>query len=248
MSEEIKKRGGGKPWSEERRKKYNETIARKRKEPKASGKRMGRPPWTEEQRQSYRETIARRRREAEARGEKVPNNNKSMYRLDVTKKPEDVAIIRALMAETLNSWNCPMVKSDAELEERINQFFQKCAEHGTIPTIEELYLATGYSYSYMYDIEHGIRNGFSPETKKIIERARQLMKTFDAKMVVEGKINPVVYFFRAKNYYDMKDQQDVVVQGPRDNVQEMSEEDIKKWYLEDGKKVETTFADEEGGE
>ena len=43
----------------------------------------------------------------------------------------------------------------------------------------------------------------------------------------------------------MKDQQDVVVQGPRDNVQEMSEEDIKKWYLEDGKKVETTFADDD---
>lgn len=245
MSEEIKKRGGGNPWSEERRKKYNETIARKRKEPKTSGKRMGRPPWTDEQRQSYRETIARRRREAEARGEKVLENAASFHHPQLAKKPEDLAIVRSLMAETLHSWHCPMVKSDAELEERIEQFFQTCAEHGTIPTIEEMYLATGYSYSYMYDIEHGIRNGFSPETKKIIERARQLMKTFDAKMVVEGKINPVVYFFRSKNYYDMKDQQDVVVQGPRDNVQEMSEEDIRKWYLEDGKKVETTFTDDE---
>lgn len=30
-------------------------------------------------------------------------------------------------------------------------------------------------------------------------------------MVTEGKINPVVYIFRAKNYFGMKDQQDVVV-------------------------------------
>ena len=30
-------------------------------------------------------------------------------------------------------------------------------------------------------------------------------------MVTEGKINPVVYFFRAKNYFGMKDQQDVVI-------------------------------------
>ena len=30
-------------------------------------------------------------------------------------------------------------------------------------------------------------------------------------MVTEGKINPVVYIFRAKNYFGMKDQQDVVI-------------------------------------
>ena len=30
-------------------------------------------------------------------------------------------------------------------------------------------------------------------------------------MVTEGKINPVVYIFRAKNYFGMKDQQEVVL-------------------------------------
>ena len=30
-------------------------------------------------------------------------------------------------------------------------------------------------------------------------------------MVTEGKINPVVYIFRAKNYFGMKDQQDLVL-------------------------------------
>jgi hypothetical protein len=33
----------------------------------------------------------------------------------------------------------------------------------------------------------------------------------DAELAQEGKIQPVVYMFRAKNYYGMKDQQDVVV-------------------------------------
>ena len=78
---------------------------KKRKEPKASGKRTGRPPWTEEQRQSYRETIARRRREAEARGEKVPENAAAFHHPQLAKKPEDLAIVRSLMAETLHSWH-----------------------------------------------------------------------------------------------------------------------------------------------
>lgn len=30
-------------------------------------------------------------------------------------------------------------------------------------------------------------------------------------MVTEGKINPVVYIFRAKNYFGMKDQQDITI-------------------------------------
>ena len=33
----------------------------------------------------------------------------------------------------------------------------------------------------------------------------------DAELAQEGKIQPVVYMFRAKNYYGMKDQQDVVL-------------------------------------
>ena len=37
------------------------------------------------------------------------------------------------------------------------------------------------------------------------------MASFDAEMVTEGKINPVTYIFRAKNYFGMVDQQEHIL-------------------------------------
>ena len=45
----------------------------------------------------------------------------------------------------------------------------------------------------------------------MIKKAKEFIASFESEMVTEGKINPVVYIFRAKNYFGMKDQQDVVL-------------------------------------
>jgi hypothetical protein len=45
----------------------------------------------------------------------------------------------------------------------------------------------------------------------VVRRAKDFIAAYDARMVSDGKLNPVTYIFRAKNYYDMKDTQDVVV-------------------------------------
>lgn len=37
------------------------------------------------------------------------------------------------------------------------------------------------------------------------------MKTFDAKLVITGKMNFLAYCFRAKNYYGMADKSEVVL-------------------------------------
>ena len=37
------------------------------------------------------------------------------------------------------------------------------------------------------------------------------MASFDAEMATEGKINPVTYIFRAKNYFGMADKQEMVL-------------------------------------
>ena len=71
--------------------------------------------------------------------------------------------------------------------------------------------AIGYHRNYVLEIEAGHVPGFSPATKDIIRQAKQILASIDAELAQEGKTQPVVYMFRAKNFYGMKDQQDVVV-------------------------------------
>lgn len=103
------------------------------------------------------------------------------------------------------------VKNDEELCERLNWFFQTCAETNQLPTVEKMCLAIGYDRTTVFDYETGRRKGFSPDTANIIKKAKNLIASLDAELAQEGKIQPVVYMFRAKNYYGMRDQQDVVV-------------------------------------
>ena len=51
-------------------------------------------------------------------------------------------------------------------------------------------------------------------------------------MVTEGKINPVVYIFRAKNYFGMKDQQDLVLTPNNPLGQDIPPEQIAEKYIE----------------
>lgn len=165
-------------------------------------------------------------------------------RMGFGESEQDKVLVRRLMGETLQSWRKTKVKSDEELAARFDEFFHECAEQGKIPTVEELEICTGYSHGGLSDIAIGKNPGFSPETKHIIKRAKEFLKTFDAKLVMTGEINPIVYFFRAKNYYGLKDQQEITVSANDNKVAEMSDDDIAKWYIEDGKKVETSFTDE----
>ena len=102
-------------------------------------------------------------------------------------------------------------KNDEELCERLNWFFHTCAETQQLATVEKMCLALSWSRQHVFELEAGNRPGFSPDTRDIIKKAKNLIASIDAELAQEGKIQPVVYMFRAKNYYGMKDQQDVVV-------------------------------------
>ena len=103
------------------------------------------------------------------------------------------------------------VKNDDELCDRLNWFFDTCRQTNQLPTVEKMCLAIGYDRTTVFDWESGRSGGFSCVTSNIIKKAKNLIASLDAELAQEGKIQPVVYMFRAKNYYGMKDQQDVVV-------------------------------------
>ena len=103
------------------------------------------------------------------------------------------------------------VRSDEELCERLNWFFSECARTQQIPNVEKMANALGYHRNSLNAWESGQNPGFSPATKEIVLQAKQILASIDAELATEGKTQPVVYMFRAKNFYGMRDQQDVVV-------------------------------------
>ena len=145
---------------------------------------------------------------------------------------EDRALVSQLLTEVLVEYRQPRVKSDEELTQRLNDYFSRCAKTGQTPTVEELFLSTGYSISTVKDWEYGRRKGFSTETATIIKKAKSFMQTFDAKLVVSGKLNFLAYCFRAKNYYGMVDKQEMVLTPNQPQIDGMTPEQLQQKYIE----------------
>lgn len=124
------------------------------------------------------------------------------------------------------------VQSDEELCQRLQWFFENCAETQQLPTVEKMCLALGMPRETVHEIIHGIRKGFSQQTPDILKQAKNLIASLDAELAQEGKIQPVVYLFRAKNYYGMKDTQDVVVTPNNRLAEYQDQKTIEAKYAE----------------
>lgn len=121
-------------------------------------------------------------------------------------KSEDIS---RCIRNCLTFYDLPIVKSDEECRERLYWFFDTCEKTGQLPTVEKMVMSLGAVRSTVWEWEQG--NGCSSTRASMIKKAKEFIASFESEMVTEGKINPVVYIFRAKNYFGMKDQQDVVV-------------------------------------
>lgn len=148
----------------------------------------------------------------------------------------DTSITKSLISECMVWFKQPMVQSDDECLERMIEFFQYYAMHGGIPTVEKLSLALGVDRTTLFDWEHGVKGD---ERANLIKKAKTILSSLDADLALKGHINPVVYIFRSKNYYGMKDQQDVFVQARNVFGSDVSRDEIERRLLEDTT-IETT--------
>ena len=121
-------------------------------------------------------------------------------------KAEDIS---RCMANCMMFYDRPIVKSDEECRQRLYDFFDTCQRTGQLPTVEKMVMSLGTIKQTVWNWENGI--GCSSERMDLIKKAKEFIGGFESEMVTEGKINPVVYIFRAKNYFGMKDQQDLVL-------------------------------------
>lgn len=151
----------------------------------------------------------------------------------VPKTDEDRALVGKLLREVYVAYKQEPVKSDDELIDRIAEYFDWCGKEDIIPTVEEMSLYTGYTSATLWDWESGRRGGFSSRTADIIKKSKEFLKSFDAKLVIAGKMNFLAYCFRAKNYYGMADKQEVVLSQGNALGDQLSEQELQKKYLED---------------
>ena len=143
-------------------------------------------------------------------------------------KKEDVSRI---LGNCLKWYKLDKVKSIEELNTRLEFFFTECFATGEIPTVEKMCLAIGYPRETVWRWETGEREcELGSAGGNIIKKAKNFLATFESEMVTEGKINPVVYIFRAKNFFGMKDQQEHVI-TPNNPMGDVSDpEEIAQKY------------------
>jgi hypothetical protein len=124
------------------------------------------------------------------------------------------------------------VKTDEELCDRLNWFFDTCRQTNQLPTVEKMCLAIGYDRTTVFDwISGRCGCGISAVAPDIIKKAKDVLKTFDAKLVISGKLNFLAYCFRAKNYYGMVDKAEYVLTPNQKQESDYDADEISKRYL-----------------
>lgn len=97
------------------------------------------------------------------------------------------------------------IKSEEEMEERIQQLFDLCYQTGNMPTYESIAVACGIPSRTFYDMKVAKCEGYEGFSR-IIKKAKDQVAMIEAAMVRDGKIPPALWIFRSKNYLGMKDQ------------------------------------------
>lgn len=146
--------------------------------------------------------------------------------------PENPDDVREALSSCLRWYKMSSnpVKTDDEAEQRTVEFFEYCLSNGERPTIEKYALALGYTRKTLFDWETGHTQ--SPRRSDIIKKAKEFIASYDAEMSIKGKLNPVLYIFRGKNYYGLKDQQDVVLTPNQPLSGGADPEDVAQKYAE----------------
>lgn len=139
-------------------------------------------------------------------------------------------VMSEIITDSLHWFNRPIVKSDAECLERLIEFFEFYAKSGGIPTVEKMCLCLGASKQTVWEWQNGAK---THERAEMIKNAKGILASIDADLAIRGLINPVVYIFRGKNYYGMKDQQEVSVTHTARIEDGMSQDEIRRRLLED---------------
>ena len=137
--------------------------------------------------------------------------------------------LRGIWDNVLTVYHWPKIdlNSDDAVEQRCSEYFEYCRAAGERPLIEGLAVAIGVDIRTLSDWElKKSRNGPGSRRSEIIKKAKNLVKYLLAQMAVNNKIYPNVWIFYGKNYFGMKDEQEIVVTPNSGQTPEITAEEI----------------------
>ena len=134
------------------------------------------------------------------------------------------------------------ISDPQQVQNRINEYFDFCEDNDRKPNMIGMANWLGVSRDTVNSWKRGEYR--TTTHSDIIRKALDILEELWMDYMQNGKINPASGIFIAKNIWQYKDQQDVVIAPQNNAEQDMSAEDIAKRYIEDGKTVETTFAED----
>ncbi len=115
------------------------------------------------------------------------------------------------LRHALAAWDLPPIDiSDvAQVEERIQWYFNHCATDDMKPTVNGLCNALGISRDTLCQWKNeGTRAATHSD---IIKKAYKILEQMWENYMMNGKINPVAGIFLGKNMFNYQDKQEVVV-------------------------------------
>ena len=152
----------------------------------------------------------------------------------IVANPEARSLVGQIIGEYRKAFMMPKVNSNAELIQRLDEFFSMAQERQIPPTIQEMALYCGYTAQTLNDWKNGRNKGFcdsdnlTPSTSVIIKKAVEILHGMDMVLTQSGKINPVAYIWKAKNWYGERDVQEIVVTPSGERTVPLTPEEIAK--------------------
>ena len=162
----------------------------------------------------------------------MPPHRQAMQQ--VVTNPEARSLVGQVLHEYRKAFMMTKVNSNQELIDRLAEFFEMAEQRQIPPTIQEMALYCGYTSSMFRDWRDGRHKGFSdeggatPPTGVIVKKAVEILHGMDMVLTQSGKINPVAYIWKAKNWYGERDVQEIVVTPSGERTQPLTPEEIAK--------------------
>lgn len=168
---------------------------------------------------------------------KKPTTEELEKKHEFTKRKRQEAVKTALWCGRL-----PPINTDDpdQVQERINCYFNYCAENGFVIGIEGLCNALGITTATFKTWLNGsARKG--QEHQKICINAEQIIKQYLEDGVLSGDIPPVPSIFIMSNNHGYVQQQKVVTENIQNFIDTATPEQLEKRYSNQGTIIDATF-------
>ena len=156
---------------------------------------------------------------------KEPTKKRGSQSASIANNTCEPGEIRKILSNTLYWYDREIVRSDEECAERLNEYFTRVIENNEIPTLEKMCLVWGTTRNTVWEWEQG---SLGTARSNMIKKAKDIAASLDAELVSKGKIPVISYIFRAKNFFGMKDNQEMTLVNGSPMGDEVSPDDIRK--------------------